>query len=360
MPVVFRRWLPWAALCAAITGAVWALGAGSWLDLLRGMRPPTEAESFYRYVAQQLEEQSICDKISWTAESPGGFFLAASYERSECYTGIAEARRDPWLCLKVRRLGVVKVWEDQLTPASCFRRAEKGGHISTGVSDKTLLFYFGAMGYDVDTLHLEGVTPPVIDVRDVYRAAAVVPDVAQKVATVRNAATGSRLDAEDLAYLLDMVALADKNADVCMEIPEELLLATQKQRFRDWCLFKLATNTHDASVCRRIPVRPDEIERYRGLAPRTAAQMTTQAQCDRQATTPYPIGRYSAEVPGDEARIRRLLALLDVEIPKGRDLPAQRVAQAYQLYLDQLDTRDSTHLAARQRLIDRVLRLEAR
>jgi len=80
------------------------------------MRPPTVAESFYRYVAQELEEPSICDKISWTAESPGGFFSAASYERSECYTGIAEARRDPWLCLKVRRLGSVRVWEDQLTP----------------------------------------------------------------------------------------------------------------------------------------------------------------------------------------------------------------------------------------------------
>src|SRR5215469_10518266 len=159
------------------------------------MRPPTESESFYRYVAQQLEEPSLCDKISWTAESPGGFFSAASYERSECYTGIAEAKRDPWLCLKVRRLGTVSVREDQLTSWSCFRRARTGGHIATGVSDATLIFYFTAMGYDVVTLHLEGVTRPVIDVRDVYRAAAVAPDVARRVATARNSGPGGRLDA---------------------------------------------------------------------------------------------------------------------------------------------------------------------
>jgi len=324
------------------------------------MRPPTVAESFYRYVAQELEEPSICDKISWTAESPGGFFSAASYERSECYTGIAEARRDPWLCLKVRRLGSVRVWEDQLTPWSCFRRARIGGHIVTGVSDATLIFYFTAMGYDVDTLHLEGVTPPVIDARDVYRAAGVAPDVARKVATARNTTPGGSVDAEDDAYLLDLLAIAEKDPGACMQIPDELVLRMQRQRFRDWCLFKLATNTHDASICQRIPVRPDEIERYNGLAPRTAAQMTTQAQCERQATTPYPSARYAAEVPADELRLRRLLGLLGVEIPKGRDLPAQRIAQAYQLYLNELDSLDSKHVAARQRFIDRVQRLDAR
>lgn len=357
MSAVFKRRMLWVALCAALVGIVWASGAGSWPDLLRGMRSPTEAESFYRYVAQDLEEASICDKISWLAESPGGFLIASSYERSECYASIAGSARNPWLCWRVRRLGAIRPWEDQLTSSSCLRRAQVGSRVATGVSDETLLSYFAAMGYDVDTLHLEGVTPPVVSVQDTYRAAALMPDIVRRVVAARSVA--SHTDVEDDAYLIDMLVMASKDADMCMQIPEELVLGAQMQRFRDWCVFKLATDARDAGLCRRIPVRPDEVERYKDLAPRTAAQMTLRWQCEWQATRPSGGGKYFAEVPGDEVRIRRLLAQLDVEIPTGRDLPPQRVAEAYRLFLGALtDTRDPKHLEARQRFVRRVQQLD--
>ena len=351
-----RRWLLWGALSAAIA---WLAGAGSFIDWLRGMRPPTEAESFYGYIAQQLAEPSLCDKISWTAESPGGFFIPPSYERSECYSHIASATRDLLLCWKVRRLGPVSLWDGQLTSWSCLRRARAGSHVASGVSDETMLSFFKAMGYDVDTLHLEGVTPPVILVQDVYRAAVIAPDAARRVDAAHRAAPANRIDVEDDAYLLDLVAMARKDPGSCMRIPEELVLEAEAKRFRDWCVFKLASDTRNARTCRTIPIRPDEVARNRDLAPATAAQMTLQAQCESQAGASDTTGFYGPQMPADEARMRRLLALLGVEIPKAHDLPAARVAEAYRTFVYALsDPRVPNRQPARQRLVDRVQRLE--
>jgi hypothetical protein len=222
-----------------------------------------------------------------------------------------------------------------------------------------MLSFFKAMGYDIDTLHLEGVTPPIIRVEDVYRAAALAPDAAQRADAAHSAARENRIDAEDDAYLLDLVAMARKDAGSCMKIPEELVLQTEAKRFRDWCMFKLASNTRKARTCRSIPIRPEEVARNQGLAPATAAQMTLQAECERQAGASDTTGSYSAQIPADEARMRRLLALLGVEIPKAHDLPAARVAEAYRTFVFALtDPRVPNRQPARQRLVDRVQQLE--
>ena len=68
-------------------------GITSWPDQLRGMRPVNEQDELFRYVAQELAEPSICGKISWSAKIDGGFFMAPSYERSECYATIAGRTR---------------------------------------------------------------------------------------------------------------------------------------------------------------------------------------------------------------------------------------------------------------------------
>ena len=180
---------------------------------------------------------------------PRRFLIASSYERSECYANIAGATRNPWACWKVRRLGAIRPWEDQLTLWSCFRRAQIGSRVATGVSDETLLSYFAAMGYDVDTLHLEGVTPPVVSVQEIYRSAALMPGIAHRIAAARSVAS-----------------------------------------------------------------RPD---------------------------------------------VRRLLAQLGIEISRGRDLPPQRVAEAYRLFLGALtNPRDTKHLEARKRFVRRVIQLD--
>jgi hypothetical protein len=37
------------------------------------------------------------------------------------------------------------------------------------------------MGYDPDSLHLEGITPPVVSLKDIYRQLPAQPDIATRI-----------------------------------------------------------------------------------------------------------------------------------------------------------------------------------
>jgi hypothetical protein len=67
------------------------------------------------------------------------------------------------------------------------------------------------------------------------------------------------------------------------------------------------------------------------------------------------MAHYTPEVPAEDGQIRVLLALLKVEIPRAKDLPQERIQEAFNRFLDELSRgTDSKHVAARDRFIDRV------
>jgi hypothetical protein len=162
-----RRWLRISALIVALAAFLFLSGIQSWPDQIRGMRAGNENESFYSYVAQQLAEPAICDKVSWSAMLPGGFFLSPSYERSQCYDFIAGRTRNPWLCWSVRRLGAFSFLSEQTSTWTCLKHALQGWNAGTAISSVELVEFFGEMGYDPDTLHLEGITRPVVSIEDI-------------------------------------------------------------------------------------------------------------------------------------------------------------------------------------------------
>lgn len=63
-----KRW--WIALGLEAVAAVYLVGVTTWIDQWRGLRDGNAFEEFYWYMAQQLHEPSICDKISWAAKLP--------------------------------------------------------------------------------------------------------------------------------------------------------------------------------------------------------------------------------------------------------------------------------------------------
>jgi hypothetical protein len=98
-----RRFIPTLSLSALVPALglfIFLSGITSWPDLLRGMRRVNQQDELYRYVAQELDEPSLCEEIPWSVESPGGFFIAPSYERSNCYSFIAGRTRNLWLAGK--------------------------------------------------------------------------------------------------------------------------------------------------------------------------------------------------------------------------------------------------------------------
>lgn len=92
-----RKWRV-AAIVPLVAAFVFLSGISSWPDQVRGMRPVNQEDELYRYVAQALAEAGLGELIPWSAGPPGGFFLAPSYERSNCYAFIAGRTRDSALC----------------------------------------------------------------------------------------------------------------------------------------------------------------------------------------------------------------------------------------------------------------------
>jgi hypothetical protein len=317
------------------------------------MRRGSKTDEFYRYVAQQLGEPDLCDKIPWSVESSGGFFTQPSYERSECYDFIAGRTRNPWLCWQVKRLGAVSVLSTQTSMWTCLDHAVHGWNGGIGIAPADLLRFFAQMGYDPDRLHLEGITPPLVSVKDIYRQLLTRPDVVTRIEQATGAADTalnvSPGDVMNAAYLADMAALVTKDSRWCFRIPEELPLASEPSKFRDWCLFTLATNTRSAELCRRIPVG----------ASRTDPRMSLREQCGFQVKSPHPTNlHYGPEVPDDDDRARALMTTLNFQIPRARDLPPERIYAAYDQFLDELNHgTDQPHMTARRRFVDRVRRL---
>jgi hypothetical protein len=357
-----RTGLRWSVIGLAVVAAAYLAGVTTWIDQWRGMREGNEYEAFYGYMAQQLDESSICDKISWAARISGGFFIAPSYERSECYQTVAGNTRNAWPCWRVRRLGAQSLLYDQVSMWSCLRNAAKGSYSGTAISGESLVRIFRMMGYDPDELHAEGVTRPIVDVRDIYRKLPQEPDLLARIEASPKALgreSAGAHDVNDAAYLVQMAALVSKDGEWCQRIPDDLSLAGHRH-FRDWCMYMLATNIRNGDLCKRIPIRPDPIatagEPSPSLPPKIVEQMSLHGQCVWRVTSSIPDNtRYGPELPPDDEQTRRLIGILGYPIPRASTLPAQRLEEAYNLFLTVLTGADAARYArARQRLIERV------
>jgi hypothetical protein len=348
----------WSAAGWRRAGVVLAAGAflflsgvQSWPDFIQGMRPVNQQDELYRYVAQELDEPSLCEEIPWSAESPGGFFIAPSYERSNCYAFIAGRTKNPGLCWKVKRLGAFRLLSQQLSMWSCLADARRGMNAGVGVNPDELATFFTRLGYEADTLDQEGITPPLVSVRDFYRQLANRPDIVAHVEKAIGKSGSLAHGDANAAYLADLAALVTETPGWCARIPEDLPLAAPRARFRDWCVFTLASNTRNPALCLLIPVSADSIN----------PTLLLKTQCNYQTRAPHPMGRYGPEVPDTDDRTRALIAMLHYEIPRAKDLPRGAVYGAFERFLQELNRgNDARHAAARQRFITRVRALHGR
>jgi hypothetical protein len=198
--------------------------------------------------------------------------------------------------------------------------------------------FFTRPGYDPDTLSLEGITPPVVNVQAFYKQLPNRPDI---VAHIEEAFAAS-VDPTNSAYLADMAALVTAKPGWCARIPEDLQLVRQRARFRDW---HGRPNTRNVDLCRLIPIRAGERD----------PRLSLQANCAFQASSSYPSGRYGPETPDGDDQMRAVIAMLHYELPRAKDSPPGAIYAAYERFMHELNRgTDPRHTAARQRFIARV------
>ncbi|MGA7858678.1 MAG: hypothetical protein WCA11_12155 [Terracidiphilus sp.] len=368
--IVMRQW----RFAAAIVLLAGARGFGGVPDQPEGMRPPDKYDELFRYIAQELAEPALCEKIPWTVAESGGWGYGPSYERSECYETIAGNTKNPQICAQIRRLGPAKPQIEQTSPESCMKRAKEGFNSGMAIPQADLVGFFNQIGYDPDTIQLEGITPPLVVVKDIYRqlpdryglairsAAAGGPHEVLEPGSVNQAELVKRIeyviggpgepvsapagDVVNAAYLADLAAMVGKDSRWCFKIAAELSLATERGGFRNWCVFTVAKETKDIGLCERIPTPSDGSD----------VRLSLHAECKREISSTIPSWtHYGPEVPTDDDRVRALLGLLKVDIPRAKDLAPDRIYEGYNRFLYELSRgKDAKHVAARKRFIERV------
>ena len=137
------------------------------------------------------------------------------------------------------------------------------------------------MGYDPDTIQLEGITPAIVQVKDIYsrltdrfgiairtQAAGgphevLVPGTVNQAELVKRiedaiggpgeTANAKITDIVNVAYLADMAAMVSKDSQWCFRIIYRTCRSTtERGAFGNWCLFTLAKETGDDALCERI------------------------------------------------------------------------------------------------------------
>src|SRR4029077_694948 len=157
-------------LSLAFVGAILVvIGATPGTFMVR--RAASEYETVLYYFAQNVGEPGLCDHISWAAYARYSVIFGgggASYDRSDCYERVAEARYDPSVCWRVRPLVDFDPLSSGYSALSCRRRTRTRYHTGIALDDALLIRTFERMGYDIDQMSIYGVMPPAIRLRDVY------------------------------------------------------------------------------------------------------------------------------------------------------------------------------------------------
>jgi hypothetical protein len=188
----------------ATLGAVGIVAFGRSPDSSK-IRTPNPHETFYQYVAFELDAPSLCEKLSPSAFIPGGVFIAQSYARSNCYAKIALRHDRPSLCWKAERLGMPAILSEQTSPLSCFvdviRRAPDIG-ISTYMPARADL----QAPRPPDKYHYGAPTPQTDDeTRQIIRALGYpLPDV--------SGVSANEVESSCF-YFIRQMAATDKNAN---------------------------------------------------------------------------------------------------------------------------------------------------
>jgi hypothetical protein len=329
------------------------------------MRPPNSHETFYQYVAFELDDPALCEKLSPSSLIPGGIFIAQSYARSDCYDKIALRYDRPSLCLKARRLGLPAILSEQISPLRCLvnvmRRAPDVGISTYMPAREDLVSIFAEMGYRPEALYREGITPPLLNIPDAYRRLADHADLLPRIAALTSAPSSSLTPAEQM-HLFELAAHVSNDVSWCIRIPADLLdpATERKPRVpglfqRDRCILEVASDTRKPDSCKLIPVRADD---WPGM-------MSRRSTCEWQASRPPDKYHYGAPTPQTDDETRHIIKALGYPLPDVRDVSANEIQSGYYYFIWQMAATNKTANnnpatgAARAKFLSRVAALRS-
>lgn len=302
-------------------------------------RAASEYETVLYYFAQNVGEPSLCDHISWAAYARYSVIFGgggASYDRSDCYERVAEARHDPSVCWRVRPLVDLDPLSSGYSALSCRRRTRARYHTGIALDDALLIRTFERMGYDIDQMSIHGVIPPAIRLRDVYVS---LPHDPAAIAQAKRLLTSldNALTADDRRYVSQFSAVATGDPNWCESIPRAAAINDRSAPSRDLCYLEIAYNSGDVRLCDRMTpaaLEPKVQEaKARGMREELAEQFGLHGECLQISKRVGPARAYGPAIPADDPQILRLLAALHVAVPRAHDWTENQKAIYFRNFL---------------------------
>ena len=205
-----------------------------------------------------------------------------------------------------------------------------------------------------DELYREGVTPPLLDLRDAYARLAQQPDLISRIARVTAVSASDRSvgppapstavggastphsgnglfpisaspsgvpTGAERDRLDELAAHVSGDVSWCTRIPAGVLdpgNAREPGRpslfQRDRCILEIASNTRRPESCRLIPERPDD----------WSGAMSRRSVCEFQAARPPDPYHYGAPPPSSDPRSARSLSCSAIRCPTFATFPPTR------------------------------------
>lgn len=325
------------------------------------LRRPNDHEQFYHYVAHRLNEPDLCEKISSHASFYGDPDKADDVEfyRAECYYDVALQHQRTDLCDKVtpiyKGFKLFAGGYSELSPGWC--KKEIGEHdspnIAFALNDDQLISVFSAMGYKPETLYLEGVTPQIekLDLTGVYARLGGETDIIERI----NRANPSSITQAELLYSL--AAHVTNDINWCLKIRDAVDPPPSKyggafnEHYRDSCIFQIASNTRQKSLCESIPDRPE----YRDDI--LSIKQECYRQVDGQLKHPSDT-KYSYLIPKDDQSMIDIINLLGYPLPDIKNISADEIARSYTYFIFALEDQSKPeNLSARRKFLERLNKL---
>jgi hypothetical protein len=310
-------------VATALTGAIlfgFSYAPGWWMT----HRPANEQETVLYYFAQNLGEPALCGRISWSAYQSYSVLFGgggASYFRSDCYERVAQARHDASFCWRVRPLVDLDPLSSGYSALSCRVRTRARHSTGIGLSDVQLVRVFERMGYDIDAMPVDGLMPPAIRLRDVYYGLERNPAAVTRARQLLTS-PDPPLTSADRSFLAQLAAVVTKDPHWCEQVPPSVPVGLSAPS-RDRCYLEVAYNTHDVRLCQKMtPAAQEPAVRdavAHGVRANIAEQLGLHGECIRIATHVGPWPHYGPAAPDPDEQTRRLLAALQVPLPRARD-----------------------------------------
>jgi TonB family protein len=232
------------------------------------LRAPTDLENFLYLIARNFKAPQVCNKISESADGPGGAMSPRGYQlssmRSSCYLDLAWDLHDPRLCDEVIPVKTAAYDGSKMDKAYCLEGVSGtgAGTVAVPVFMEPFVRYMRLLGYDDARVAADRYeeNPLLTETQAAYERLRTDRTFIEQLRTApdffESPSAGTLRTARAAEFLYQMVAIDADDANLCAKVSPNATFTDARHRtalLRSSCFVSIAYNTKNDTLCAQLP-----------------------------------------------------------------------------------------------------------